>query len=79
MMIDERLQFLVRSTESLHASTQQLHAVVARMSETVDKHTTQIADLVKAAKQDGENIAALARIAEAHEHRITNLEENNDQ
>ena len=30
------------------------------MSETVDKNTTQIADLVKAANQDGENIAALA-------------------
>jgi hypothetical protein len=36
------------------------------MSETVDTHTTQIADLIKAAQQDGENIAALARIAEAH-------------
>lgn len=79
MTIDERLQFLVQSTESLHASTRELHATVARMSETLDKHTVQIADLLKAAKQDGENIAALARITEAHEHRITDLEENNNQ
>jgi hypothetical protein len=66
MTIDERLQFLLQSTESLHASAQELHATVTRMSETVDTHTTQIADLIKAAQQDGENIAALARIAEAH-------------
>jgi prefoldin subunit 5 len=74
MTIDERLQFLLQSTESLHASTQQLQATVARMSETVGTFTTQIADLFKAAKQDGENIAALARIAEAHQHRLTDLE-----
>jgi hypothetical protein len=74
MTIDERLQFLLQSTESLHASTQQLHATVARMSETVGTHTTQIADLFKAAKQDGENIAALARIAEVYQHRLTDLE-----
>lgn len=67
MTIDERLEFLLQSTESLHASTQQLHATAAT-------HTAQIAELVKAAKQDGENIAALARIAAAHEQRLTDLE-----
>ena len=35
-----------------------------------------IQDLVKASKQDGENIRALARIAEIHEHPLTHLEEN---
>ena len=35
-----------------------------------------IQDLVKASKQDGENIRALARIAEIHEHRLTHLDEN---
>lgn len=72
MTIDERLQFLLQSTESLHASTQELHATVAR-------HDAQIADLIKAAKQDGENIAALARIAQAHEQRLSDLEEGESQ
>lgn len=79
MTIDERLQFLLQSTESLHASTHELHATVARMSQTVDKNTTQIAELIKAAQQDGENIAALARIAQAHEQRLSNLEGSNEQ
>src|SRR5437588_6235045 len=35
MNIDERLEFLVRSTESLHASAQELHAIVA-------EHTRQL-------------------------------------
>ena len=30
MTIDERLEFLVKSTESLHASVQELHAESAR-------------------------------------------------
>lgn len=29
MSIDERLEFLVQSTESLHANVQELHAIVA--------------------------------------------------
>jgi hypothetical protein len=35
MTIDERLQFLVQSTESLHASCQQLHAAVEQLRATV--------------------------------------------
>lgn len=34
-----------------------------------------IADLKIAARQDGENIRALARIAEIHERRLTELED----
>lgn len=60
MDIDQRLQFLVQSTESLHASLQEVHA-------SIQKHTEQL-------KLDGEHIRALARIAEIHEHRITRLE-----
>jgi hypothetical protein len=47
--IDERLEFLVRSTESLHASVQELHAVVA-------EHTRQL-------EMDAQNIRSLASIA----------------
>ena len=33
MDIDERLEFLRQSTESLHAASQELHATVARQAE----------------------------------------------
>jgi hypothetical protein len=33
--IDERLQFLLQSTESLHASCQELHASITRQSEAL--------------------------------------------
>ena len=34
----------------------------------------QIQDVYRAAQQDGENIRALARIAEIHDRRLTHLE-----
>jgi hypothetical protein len=37
--------------------------------------TTDAQTLLKTAQQDGENIRALARIAEIHERRITALED----
>ncbi len=37
MTIDERLEFLVQSTESLHASCQELHATVAQQAESFAK------------------------------------------
>jgi hypothetical protein len=46
----------------------------ARLRPTAESHDGAISKLVEAARQDGENIRALARIAEAHEHRSSNLE-----
>ena len=60
MNIDERLEFLMRSTESLHASVQELHAVAS-------EHTRQL-------EIDAQNIRSLANIAAAHENRLDNLE-----
>jgi hypothetical protein len=60
MNIDERLEFLMRSTESLYASVQELHAVVS-------EHTRQL-------EIDAQNIRSLANIAAAHESRLDNLE-----
>ncbi len=68
MTIDERLEFLVRSTESLHASTQELHAVAAEHTRHLEEHTRQL-------EIDAQNIRSLANIAAAHEHRLDNLEE----
>ncbi|MDQ2775893.1 MAG: hypothetical protein M3Y57_13405 [Acidobacteriota bacterium] len=71
MTFDERLEFLFKSTESLHASTQELHA-------TAQEHTRQLQEQTKQLQLDAENIRSLARIAEAHEHRISGLEGEND-
>ncbi len=57
MTIDERLQFLLTSSESLRASTQELHATVQAMQESIKEHSGQLAI-------DAENIRALLRIAE---------------
>ena len=43
--IDERLEFLLQSTESLHASTQQLHAIAAT-------HDHQISSLIELAERN---------------------------
>lgn len=38
MTVDERLEFLLTSTESLHASCQQLHATVQKQAELITRH-----------------------------------------
>ena len=59
MTIDERLQFLLQSTESLHASLHETHEQIAA-------HTAQL-------KIDAENIRRLAVIAGAHDDSIDDL------
>ena len=54
--IDERIDAVTMNLELL--------------SQDVQAQAGNIAKLIKAAKQDGENIRALARIAEIHEHRL---------
>lgn len=60
MSIEERLEFLIRSTECLHASVQEHHAVAA-------EHTRQL-------EIDAQNIRLLANIAAAHQNRLDDLE-----
>jgi hypothetical protein len=64
MSIDERLEFLLRSTESLHTSVHELYAVA-------QEHSKQL-------QQDAENIRSLARIAEAHGQRISDIERSGE-
>ena len=61
MNIDERLEALTMNLE-----------LSMRDNETQRRKTEVLLEL---AKQDGENIRALARIAEIHERRLTDLEE----
>ena len=50
------------------AASQQYH------DEAFERHDAQIKDLIAAVIADGENIRALARVAEAHQRRIEDLE-----
>ena len=52
MTIDERLQFLLQSTESLHSSLSELSASVLELSATVQKHE-QRWELLRRAIQAG--------------------------
>jgi phage-related minor tail protein len=62
MTVDERIEALVQRHEALTMNLELL--------------THDVRDLKTAAQQDGENIRALARIAEIHHERITRLEDH---
>jgi hypothetical protein len=60
MTIDERIEALTMNLELAHRDIQDLRELTK--------------DLKELARQDGENIRGLARIAEIHERRISHLE-----
>lgn len=72
MTIDERLERLVERHEALSQSVELLNSTVREQSAEIDK-------LIETATRDGENIRALARVAEIHERRLTELEGGEDQ
>ena len=61
MTNDERLEKLTERHEAL--------------TQTVELLSRDIQKLLETSQQDGENIRALARIAEIHERRLSGLEE----
>jgi archaellum component FlaC len=67
MTIDERLERLTERHEALTVSLELL-------TRDVQDLTTDVRELRTTAQQDGENIRALARIAEIHHERLTRLE-----
>ena len=67
MTTDERLDRLTERHEALTQSVEMLNLRTADLLKTAG-------DLLKATEIDGENIRALARIAEMHERRLTDLE-----
>lgn len=71
MTIDERLGFLLQSTESLHASMAEVHASISELHVIVREHSKQL-------EQDSENVRSLARIAAIHEHRLSDLEDGEE-
>jgi hypothetical protein len=67
MTIDERLEFLIQSSES---HNQQIGELTVKMGEL----TANVTRLVEVTNQDASAIRTLARIAEVHERRLTDLE-----
>ncbi len=74
MTVDERLQFLLQSTESLHSTVQEISGQISEHGRLVAENARQIAEHSKQLAQDGEHIRALVRIAELHHQRLERLE-----
>jgi hypothetical protein len=68
MTIDQRMEFLMQSIESRDRQLGGLTDKLDRVTDAIDK-------LVKVTNEDASAIRTLARIADAHEGRISRLEE----
>ena len=74
MTIDERLEALAQSVELLTHDIHELQTTTKLLQATAREQQVTAKLLLATAQQDGENIRALARIADIHERRITKLE-----
>lgn len=73
-MPDERYEFLRQSIESHDRQIGELVEKIAELAQNIAAQTANIDKLVAMSNRDATNIAALARIAEAHEHRLDRIE-----
>ena len=92
MTVDERLEFLLQSTESLHATALEHSAQIEKHSAQMEKQSAQMekqsAQMEKQSVQierqlemlaiDASNIRRLADIATAHDERVESLEQRLD-
>ena len=74
MTIDERIEALTINIESLHSSANELHGASLRHDAQIEALAVESRQVLAASRQDGENIRALARIAEIHERRLSAIE-----
>jgi prefoldin subunit 5 len=74
MTIDERIEFLMQSTESHDRQLGEVTEKLDRLTAKVDQISDAVAALVKVTNEDATAIRTLARIAEAHESRIASIE-----
>ena len=73
MTVDERLQFLLQSTESLHSSVHELTDKVEALTGKVDSLAGSVSALRGVVEIDADNIRRLANIAAAHDGGIEDL------
>jgi DNA anti-recombination protein RmuC len=88
LTIDERIAFLLESTESLHVTAAELTAQMQEHTRQLQEHTKQLQEQTKQLQEqtihlqehtrqlqiDAENIRRLANIAASHEARLEHLE-----
>jgi len=78
MNIDERLESVARNLDMLTRihldSEREYRERLDRIEGMQEKNARDIQALAVLAKQDGEHIRALARIAERHQDRLDNLD-----
>ena len=75
MTIDERLEKLTERHEALAQSMELTHRDIQDLLQTTKAHSEQIQRHTEHLKTDAEHIRALVRIAEIHEHRLSDLED----
>jgi hypothetical protein len=74
MTIDERIEYLLQSIESHDRQIGELTDKMGGLTEKVDKIADAAAALVRVTNEDATAIRTLARIAQAHEQRISDLD-----
>jgi hypothetical protein len=74
MTIDERIEALTMNLELAMKDIEALGDKIEALGAFQKQTSQDIANLHRIALQDGENIRALARIAEIHERRLSSLE-----
>jgi len=74
MTIDERLDRLTVRHEALTQSVEILRDGTAETWRLVEHIAASVSKLVEVTNQDAAEIRALARIAESHDRRITDIE-----
>jgi hypothetical protein len=86
MTIEERLdrltdrhEVLTQSVEMLRDRTAETWRLVEHVAASVDQLTASVNKLVEVTNQDAADIRALARIAELHDKRLTNIEREREQ
>lgn len=72
--LKERHEALTQSVELLRDRTSDIYTAIDRIGDKIDRVGDKIDKLADESKRDGEHIRALARIAEIHERRLTDLE-----
>jgi hypothetical protein len=79
MSLDERLETITRNLDTLTKihldNDREFRERFQRLTEAQEKNTRDIQALTILVERDGENIRALARIAELHQQRLDRLEE----
>jgi hypothetical protein len=75
MTLDERIEFLMQSIESHDRQIGELTGQIGELKDQVAVLTKAVNKMVNVSNQDATAIRTLARIADAHEKRISQLEE----